>query len=115
MGHKDVFPPNRPNAGYVIGKETVAWVRGSGRDAPIPDLPAVAPKRGGSTLKLCCRVADRPGGVTVTEHCDAGAGASRIILLELAPAGGADRVLAFLEGGEVGLDAAGIAILLQRC
>lgn len=26
--------PHRPNAGYVIGKETVAWARGSGRDAP---------------------------------------------------------------------------------
>ena len=28
--------PHRPNAGYVIGKETFAWARGSGRDAPIP-------------------------------------------------------------------------------
>jgi len=26
--------PHRPNAGYVIGKETFAWARGSGRDAP---------------------------------------------------------------------------------
>jgi len=33
-GHEDAFPPHRPKAGYVIGKETVAWVRGSGRDAP---------------------------------------------------------------------------------
>jgi hypothetical protein len=34
VGHFDPFPPHRPNAGYVIGKETVAWARGSGRDAP---------------------------------------------------------------------------------
>ena len=34
MGHEDAFPPHRSNAGYVIGKETVAWARGSGRDAP---------------------------------------------------------------------------------
>jgi len=27
--------PHWPNAGYVIGKETFAWARGSGRDAPI--------------------------------------------------------------------------------
>src|SRR6516162_846053 len=36
VGHEDSFPPHRPNAGYVIGKETVAGARGSGRDAPIP-------------------------------------------------------------------------------
>ena len=28
MGHEYAFPPHRPNAGYVIGKETVAGVRG---------------------------------------------------------------------------------------
>jgi hypothetical protein len=44
VGHFDPFPPHRPNAGYVIGKETVAWARGSGRDAPIADLPALAPE-----------------------------------------------------------------------
>jgi len=27
MGHEDAFPPHRPKAGYVIGKETVAWPR----------------------------------------------------------------------------------------
>jgi hypothetical protein len=27
-GHFDPFPPHRPNAGYVIGKETVAWAPG---------------------------------------------------------------------------------------
>lgn len=31
--------PHRPNAGYVIGKETVAWARGSGRDAPEAAVP----------------------------------------------------------------------------
>ena len=35
MGHEDAFPPHRLNAGYVIGKETVACARGSGRDAPL--------------------------------------------------------------------------------
>ena len=34
-GHEDAFPPHWSNAGYVIGKETVAWVRGSGRDGPV--------------------------------------------------------------------------------
>jgi len=40
--HEDAFPPHRPNGGYVIGKETVAWARRSGRDEPISDLPAPA-------------------------------------------------------------------------
>ena len=44
MGHEDAFPPHRPNAGYVIGKETVAWARGSGRDAPIAVVPAMPSK-----------------------------------------------------------------------
>lgn len=30
--------PHLPNAGYVIGKGTFAWARGSGQDAPIADL-----------------------------------------------------------------------------
>jgi len=30
IGQEEAFPPHRPNAGYVIGKETVAWARGSG-------------------------------------------------------------------------------------
>src|SRR5262249_3814264 len=46
-GHFPPRPPHRLNAGYVIGKETVAWARGSGRDAPIPDLPCLAMERGG--------------------------------------------------------------------
>ena len=37
--HEYAFPPHRPNAGYVIGKETVAWARGSGRDAPEAAVP----------------------------------------------------------------------------
>jgi hypothetical protein len=31
IGRQD---PHLPNAGYVIGKETFAWARGSGQDAP---------------------------------------------------------------------------------
>jgi hypothetical protein len=34
--------PHRPNAGYVIGKETFAWARGSGRDAPFPAIRVAA-------------------------------------------------------------------------
>jgi hypothetical protein len=34
MGHEDAFPPHRPNAGYLIGRKTVAGVCRSGRDAP---------------------------------------------------------------------------------
>ena len=41
-GHEDAFPSHRPNAGYVIGKETVACARGSGRDAPDPVIHAAA-------------------------------------------------------------------------
>src|SRR5262249_11549019 len=37
-----------------------------------------------------------------------------IFLLEGAPAGGADCILALLEGGKIPLDAACVAILLQR-
>ena len=40
MGHEGALPPHRPNAGSVIGKETFAWARRSGRDAPKPDLAA---------------------------------------------------------------------------
>ena len=40
IGQEEAFPPHRPNAGYVIGKETVAWARGSERDAPKAVLPA---------------------------------------------------------------------------
>ena len=39
LGHEDAFPLHRPNAGYVIGKETVAGARESGRDAPTVDIP----------------------------------------------------------------------------
>ena len=38
MRHEYAFPPNWPNAGYAIGKETIAWARGNGRVAPIADL-----------------------------------------------------------------------------
>ena len=38
MGHEDPFPPRRPNDGYVIRRETVAWARGSRRDAPIDPM-----------------------------------------------------------------------------
>ena len=47
MGHKERFPPPRLSAGYGFRKETTAGVRHDGRDAPILDLPALAPKREG--------------------------------------------------------------------
>src|ERR1700738_358727 len=47
-GHEDQFLPLRLSARSVIRKQTVAATRGNGRDAPIPDLPALAQKRGGS-------------------------------------------------------------------
>ena len=33
VGHDEALPLDRPNAGYLIGKETAAWAPGSGRDA----------------------------------------------------------------------------------
>ena len=48
-GHEKRFPPTRLNAGYVLRKETIAGVRLDGQDAPIPNLPPLAPERGGST------------------------------------------------------------------
>jgi len=48
-GHEERFPPTRLNAGYVLRKETIAGVRLDGQDAPIPNLPPLAPERGGST------------------------------------------------------------------
>ena len=36
------FPLHRPKAGYVIGKETVAWARGRARDAPKNGLMRLA-------------------------------------------------------------------------
>jgi hypothetical protein len=43
MGHEDAFPPHRLNAGYAIGKETLAGTRGNGRDAPVPAFAASWP------------------------------------------------------------------------
>ena len=40
MGHEDAFPPHRPNAGYVIGKETVAGTPGGALDATKPAITA---------------------------------------------------------------------------
>jgi hypothetical protein len=48
-GHEEPFPPTGLSAGCGFRKETIAGMRRNGRDAPIPDLPALAPERGGST------------------------------------------------------------------
>ena len=50
MGHGEAFLPNRPNAGYAIGKETVAWARGRGRDAPIAVVRESARRPRGPTV-----------------------------------------------------------------
>jgi hypothetical protein len=39
MGHEELFPPTRLNAGCGFRKETIAGMRRNGRDAPIPDIP----------------------------------------------------------------------------
>ena len=49
FGHEDPFPRPGPNGRCRVGQETFAGVRGNGRDAPIPDLLALFPERGGST------------------------------------------------------------------
>ena len=49
MGHEDPFPPTRLSVGCGFRKETIAGMRRNGRDAPLPDLPALAPERAGST------------------------------------------------------------------
>ena len=47
-GHEERFPPTRLSAGCGFRKETLAGMRRNGRDAPIPDLPALTPERAGS-------------------------------------------------------------------
>ena len=46
MGQEERFPPTRLNAGYGFRKETIAGMRRTGRDAPIPRLPGFASLRG---------------------------------------------------------------------
>ena len=49
-GHENAFPRPRLSARYRFSQRTFAGTRGNGRDAPIPDLSALIPERGGSTL-----------------------------------------------------------------
>ena len=61
LGHEYAFPLHRPNAGYVMGKETVAWVPGSGRDAPkaaIGSEIANCSQRNPDTLRSCSLCSD---------------------------------------------------------
>ena len=48
-GHEERFPPPRLSVGCELRKETIAGRRRNGRDAPILDLPVLAPERAGST------------------------------------------------------------------
>jgi len=50
MGHEDAFPPATLSNRFRLGKPTFARTRGNEQDAPIPDLPALTPERGGSTI-----------------------------------------------------------------
>ena len=43
LGHEERFPPTKLSADYGFSKETFEGGRRNGRDAPIPDLPALAP------------------------------------------------------------------------
>jgi hypothetical protein len=45
MGHVDAFPRPRLSARCRFSQGTFAGTRGNGRDAPIPDLPALGPER----------------------------------------------------------------------
>jgi hypothetical protein len=51
LGHEERFPPPRLIASYGFRKETIAGMRRNGRDAPTPDLRALALDRVSSTLK----------------------------------------------------------------
>ena len=51
MRHEERFPPTKLSVGCGVRKETIAGMRRNGRDAPIPDLPALASEQGGSTPK----------------------------------------------------------------
>src|SRR4051794_29427459 len=57
----------------------------------------------------------RPGAPRERVLSEAGEGSPQlhIFLLERPPAGGADRILALLEGGEIAFDAARVAAFLQ--
>jgi hypothetical protein len=46
QGHEDQFPPPRLSAGCGSRKGTIAGMRRNARDAPIPNLPALAPEWG---------------------------------------------------------------------
>jgi hypothetical protein len=48
-GHGDQFPPPTLSVRRRFGEATFAETLGNGRDAPIPDLPALALERAGST------------------------------------------------------------------
>jgi putative transposase len=46
VGHEDAFPRPRLSDRSRLGEATFAGTRGNGRDAPIPDLPNLNPRRG---------------------------------------------------------------------
>jgi hypothetical protein len=51
-GDEERFPPRRLPAGCRFRKETIAGMRRNGQNAPIPDLPALAPERRGGLRRV---------------------------------------------------------------
>ena len=47
MGHEDAFPPKTLSNRSRLGEPTFAATCSNEQDAPIPDLPSLATKRGG--------------------------------------------------------------------
>ena len=50
LGHEGQFASPRLSGRSAFSEKTFAGSCGNEKDAPIPDLPAFAPERGGSTL-----------------------------------------------------------------
>ena len=50
-GHEDAFSPATLSNRFRLGKPTFAGTRGNEQDAPTPDLPALAPRRGCSSSR----------------------------------------------------------------
>lgn len=51
QGHEDQFLPPKLNARSVIRKQTVAGIRGNGRDAPIPAVCGIESFRQDTTVQ----------------------------------------------------------------
>ena len=66
-GHEDAFSPATLSNRFRLGKPTFAGTRGNEQDAPTPDLPALAPRRGCSTPYRTLVAAS--GSISLTTDC----------------------------------------------